>query len=330
MATLKDVAKLAGVSVATASFVINGKAESNRISEKTVVKVMEAVKTLAYKPNLSARRLKASTPNRYTIALYWSADIRTAYMARILMGLREQCKALNFDCDLVICLFETGMLQFEEGLNSEHLFDAAIIGAISNDDLDYLKSKEISIPVVLFNRLLDDFMCVTTEYKSVTEKLIQDIKNKGLKDIAVFKDMYSFLATSERTKYLASLCDENDIKVHEYTAPQSYEGGYKMATEWALNPTPFIFAESDLMAIGASHYFFENGIHIPNDVMLISVALSEISTTQFSNPPLTVIAMPTEEMTASAIDMIHSALIEKDTEKRVKFHELSMIDRGSF
>ena len=62
MANLSDVAKAAGVSVSTASFVLNGRAEDMRISSRTAERVLEAVRELGYVPNVSARSLSARRP----------------------------------------------------------------------------------------------------------------------------------------------------------------------------------------------------------------------------------------------------------------------------
>ena len=70
MATIKDVAKAAGVSVTTVSIVINGKAEERAISEATINKIHKAMRELGYQPNLSARRLRTSEKPVPVIAFF--------------------------------------------------------------------------------------------------------------------------------------------------------------------------------------------------------------------------------------------------------------------
>jgi len=69
MATIKDVANLAGVSVSTVSVIINNKAEERKISTATREKVEEAIKQLNYQPSISARKLRSNESNVYTVGV---------------------------------------------------------------------------------------------------------------------------------------------------------------------------------------------------------------------------------------------------------------------
>ena len=74
MATIKDVAKLSGVSVTTVSIIINGKAEERKISDSTCRKVLEAKRELGYQTNLSARRLRYQESKNPVIAFFRPID----------------------------------------------------------------------------------------------------------------------------------------------------------------------------------------------------------------------------------------------------------------
>ena len=80
MATIKDVAKAAGVSVTTVSIIINGKAEERKISEATRDRVLETMRELGYQPNLSARRLRNQDSKKPVIAFFWPIDYRTTIL----------------------------------------------------------------------------------------------------------------------------------------------------------------------------------------------------------------------------------------------------------
>ena len=93
MATIKDVANKAGVSVTTVSIVINGKAEERRIPDSTREKVQEAMQELGYQPNLSARRLRFSDTKKPSIAFYWPIDYRTSIMASFVNYIQKELNA---------------------------------------------------------------------------------------------------------------------------------------------------------------------------------------------------------------------------------------------
>lgn len=67
MATLKDVAALAGVSITTVSLILNGKGKEKHISADTIQQVLEAADHLQYRPNQSARQLRSTMPETYSV-----------------------------------------------------------------------------------------------------------------------------------------------------------------------------------------------------------------------------------------------------------------------
>ena len=72
MASIKDVAEMAGVSLSTASIVANGKSKERKISEATQKKVLETMKALNYIPNVSAKTLRRGESQKYVVALFWN------------------------------------------------------------------------------------------------------------------------------------------------------------------------------------------------------------------------------------------------------------------
>ena len=89
MATIREVAALAGVSLSTVSIVINGQAAERKITDATCKKVWDAVEQLGYHPNIAARKLRVPDSGTLTIALYWSNDFRTALLGRFLQGMQR-------------------------------------------------------------------------------------------------------------------------------------------------------------------------------------------------------------------------------------------------
>ena len=94
MATIKDVAAKANVSVTTVSIIINGKAEERKISEATVSRVMAAIAELNYQPNIAARKLRTFDNNRPNIAIYLAYDHRSHMFSQFVEAIyKEQAKA---------------------------------------------------------------------------------------------------------------------------------------------------------------------------------------------------------------------------------------------
>ncbi len=330
MATLKDVAKYVGVSATTVSLVVNGRADEKRVSEKTRQRIYEAIKVLDYKPNLAARRLKNSASHKFSVALYWPSDDRTTFLSRILNGLYSEVRKLDFKCDIVVCLFEKDKLRLESELHKEYAFDAAIVGAISKNDMKYLEELEASIPVILYNRELDKYSSVLNTYEVVFQKIIQELVNKQVSNITLFQSDTSYLASQDRTASFIKLANEANISTKILRGASSYEGGYALAMKWQDQPTPFIFSESDIMSFGALRYFNEIGLKIPDEVELISIGLSEIAFTAFTSPSLSILSVPTEQMSQEVVRILYNILENKQTEPEHKYFELEFIKRESY
>ena len=110
MATIKDVAREAGVSVTTVSIVINGKTEERRISPVTRDKVLAAMNALGYQPNLSARRLRSNDVKKPVIAFFWPVDYRINILASFLNYIQKELHTQNLDCELVIQTYELSLI----------------------------------------------------------------------------------------------------------------------------------------------------------------------------------------------------------------------------
>ena len=104
MATIREVAALAGVSLSTVSIVINGQAAERKITDATCKKVWDAVEQLGYHPNIAARKLRVPDSGTLTIALYWSNDFRTALLGRFLQGMQRELSARP-DIELVVVTY---------------------------------------------------------------------------------------------------------------------------------------------------------------------------------------------------------------------------------
>ena len=205
MATIKDVAALAGVSTATVSLVLNGRGQELKVSAATQQKVLAAAKTLAYKPNASARKLRTSEVEKPTIAFYWPMDLRINYLAAILTGLRTEIEKLQFDCELIICTYRNDHLAEEQGLKNAYRYSAAIIGAPSEADMAYLQGLKTSLPIILFNRYLEKYHTVCSQDESTLRNAVNLLA-------AMCAPACSILMRSTRYQANGFLCSFNSQK----------------------------------------------------------------------------------------------------------------------
>ncbi|MCI1945495.1 substrate-binding domain-containing protein [Clostridium luticellarii] len=320
MSTIKDVANLAGVSAGTVSIILNGKAAERKISSKTQERVLDAVKELNYHPNISARKLRSQyVSNNPTIALYWASDARVNLMARFLKGLLNATIQLKSNFDIIICPYKNDFLYLENGLKQRNIYNAAIIANTSISDMKYLENTVPKIPVVLFNRFSDKYCAVHVDnYKMGVESALLFSK-MGHKNAAIMLAKSVYLAMDVRNKGFMETCKKSGIQIlpeNIIISDNTIKGGVEAAGKFIKldNPPRALFCNSDNIALGALHVFNKKGIKVPEDVEIIAVGMSSAENTEFSNPPLTVINIPMEEMATSCIKII-SDIIDHDVEK---------------
>ncbi len=333
MVTIKQVAEIAGVTPSTVSIIINGKAKERKISKKTQDRVWDAIKTTGYEPNLSARKLRGSVANKPIIAVFWAADFRATYLARVLEGI--QSHKLHNNYDIVLYPYTGNQLEKEQALRQANVFSGAIIANLSPIDLDYLHNTSLAIPVVLFNRNSDIFSTVTIENFLVGKKVAQLFKRKGHKNTAIIKAEAPFLAMSQRSEGFISGCNENGLALHEndvISGAHSYKGGAETALKFIkASPRPTsLFFDSDVMAIGALTEFSKAGLRVPEDLEIITVGSLPPENTEYSIPSLTVTDIPMEQMASKCLEIL-SKLIKHEVRKPIRIQlDSSIIYRSSF
>lgn len=335
MATIKDVARLSGVSPSTVSIILNGNSTQRKISEKTQKKVMAAVKELNYRPNISARKLRDQNAlSNPTIALYWSSDIRVNIISRFLRGLQDEIIKSNYNFDIVICPYKNDFIHLEKGINNNNVFDAAIIANVSTLDMAYLNKSAPKLPIILFNRLSDKYSSVNVDNYKMGEKAAGLFTEKKHKNSAAILTKSLNAAMDNRNKGFIETCNVNNIKIapeHILDADNSLKGGVLAAKKLLKLPNipKALFCNSDSIALGALHVFNEEGIKVPDDIEIIAIGMNDSEHTEFSTPPITIVDIPIEKMAGNCIQLISDMLNQKLEKPTSIFVDAPLIIRDS-
>ncbi|WP_100753898.1 catabolite repressor/activator [Vibrio salilacus] len=161
--TLDEIAKLAGVSKTTASYVINGKAQKYRISEKTQRKVMAVVNEYNYRPDLAASTLRVGQSRSFGLII---PDLENTSYARLAKLLEQNSRSAGYQI-LIACSddepeTEKNVVQALVSRKVDALFVASVIPEASDY---YLELQSRGTPVIALDRPLDDehFSCVISE-----------------------------------------------------------------------------------------------------------------------------------------------------------------------
>lgn len=316
--TLKNVAEAAGVSAATASIVLNGRAEG-RVSEEVANRVFAKAKELNYRPNLTARSLR--TQESKTIGLISDQIATTPFAGQMLAGAQDVA-------------WRNGWLLLLINTEDDKNFEDAATKALIQRNVDgfiyaSMYHREVSIPKSIADRqvvLLDCFdrakafdSVVPAEYKGsrvATEHLVAN----GHKKIAHITDSNNTVASPERLRGFKDVLTENKITINDsyilkMPGSNSREGYVMTQKLLALKERPTaIFAYNDRMALGAYEAIQEIGLEVGKDISVIGFD-NQPYFADALRPGLTTVQLPHYEMGAWAAQHMLDQLKNSESNK---------------
>lgn len=312
MATIRDVAKKANVSVATVSRVLNNDTTLST-SLETKQKIFAAAKELNY---VKKKRVTSAPSCRIGILQWFSSkqEIEDNYYFLMRQGIEDYCSKNNIsivrtfktdndyqnvlgDVDGIICLgkFSKQEIKLLHSLNNKIVF------------LDMtVENIEITSVSLDFRQAVSDAIKYLYDLGHRTVGFIGGIEQ--LEDGTIFPD--------KRLNTFTDICDELNIKYDGFIIQDKFStsSGYKMMSEMISkrNLPTAIFAASDHIAIGAMRALQENGYKIPEDISVMGFDNTELS--GYTNPPLTTVNAPVYAMGIYGIRFILNMMKSKSTD----------------
>jgi LacI family transcriptional regulator len=325
MATIKDVAKLSGVAVSTASYALNN---STKVSEETRQKVLAAAKQLNYQKNGLASDLKRTNTN--TIALILS-DLSGPYYSELIKGVQDVASTNGYD--LIACSSIGGAQSTAVKFLREKRVDGVIILAHNIDDETILDSAREGFPIIVLDRSVQNDHVVQIEVDNVhgaymaTEYLI----DKGSREIAFVSGPYNSHDNESRFKGYKDALLKHGIEYRpkwKVSGGFTREGGYQ-ATKMLIAQKDIpqaIFYANDEMAIGGVQALNEKNIAVPKDISIIG--FDDIQLSEYVSPPLTTMRQPKYEAGALAVHLIFQVLSKESVEPYYKL-STELVERKS-
>jgi DNA-binding LacI/PurR family transcriptional regulator len=316
-ATLKDVAKLAGVSTKTVSRVVNGQGE---ISQETRERVQAAIDQLGYRPNVLARSLIHQRTNTLGVVA-WGIDYFGP--SRTLVGIEQQAHLLDYS------LFLNLMDQPEDD-NSEQLLDTLITHRVDGiiwavpevgNNRDWLVPEQLrELPPIVFlsMRPRPGLAIVAVDNFSGAEQATQHLLDQGRQKIGIITGPLTWWEARERyagweaAMHQVNLPTPSSLVVEgEWTATSGEQGLHLL-----LNQEPDIdavFASSDQIALGAIGTAHRLGKHIPQDLAI--VGFDNIPDSACFWPPLTTVYQQLINVGRIAVQILHTMIENNRTSK---------------
>lgn len=314
--TQTDVAKLAGVSRATVSYVINNRQAENAIPDETTARVWSAIQTLGYVPNQQAQHLKRQATKRICVILP-----RLGIPANDLM-IQAQRKCLAEEgYSIIVAVGDTKkrvlelITQVKGGLADGVYLDLGY-GSIRDIDVILEQLEGINVPMIV-NAPIDP----TTDYdvdwitdQAGTYEAIQHLIHKGHQRIAfIGHNVVDIESYGRYQGYVKALSDHGISVQPEYINVGLEQRGQAYHAVHALldlnTPPTAIFCTSDINALTATSAIQHYGLSTPDDVAVIG--FGNISEGQYAYPRLTTVG-PLEHNFAEAASLLLHRLTDED------------------
>ena len=310
IATIKDVANLAGVSIATVSRVMNG---NYPVRAELQVRVLEAMGQLDYHPNAIARGLRRQKTQSIGVLI---PQVNDSYLGMFSHIVEKTLFAHHYRA--LLCSIEESLEK--ETAYIESMLQQRVDGVImfprahSRENVERLLKE--NIPVVMIERKLPDLPVhhvLVRNYEGGYTGM-RHLIDLGHREIAVIASYFETYPLSERIQ--GALDAKRDagieLKPEDFLAIKTderrFEVGYRLATEFLKRRSrpSAIFAMTDELAIGVLHGLAGNGVKVPEEVSVIG--FDNIPAAELVSPALTTVAQPAEEMAETAGGILLRAL----------------------
>lgn len=323
MASIKDVAKLAGVSVATVSRVLNDK---GYVGQHTREMVEQAIKELNYKPNEVARSLFKKQSN--TIGLI-VPDIMNPYFPELARAVEDT--ASKFGYNVILCNSDEDREKEQTYLDMlQQNYVNGII--VSSNTMTAEQIIELNIPVVSIDREISKGLpTIVVENMKGASKATRFLLDKGCSRVAHIRGPKGVVNAEERCE------GYKEAVVQQTWFNESYivDGNYDMessieATLELLRSHPEIdgiFAANDVMAIGAMKAANQLGKRVPEELAIIG--FDGIRLSSVTIPELTTIVQPIYELGEKATTMLVRLMNQQEVGQTYYILDVELVERNS-
>lgn len=209
---LKDIAEQCGTSVATVSYVLSGKGAECRISPDMQERIFDTADRLGYTRRAAPPKLKRSR-----VAIYWPKIGLETTLVSIMNGLNSAILFDTVPVSISICPYEANNLHLEDDLWSSRVYDAAIIISAGAGDLATLSKRKTKIPVVIHNRLLPGYPCVSVDQEAAGRIAAEQAVCKAGDNIGLVINPTPFLGLTQRGTAISRTCQEYGVDIHSRT-----------------------------------------------------------------------------------------------------------------
>ncbi|CAM3557988.1 catabolite control protein A [Hydrogenibacillus schlegelii] len=308
--TIYDVAREAGVSMATVSRVINGSANVKPSTRKKVLRVIEE---LGYRPNAVARGLASKKTTTIGVIL---PDISSVFFAELARGIEDIATMYHYN--IILTNSDQNIdkeLKLIGNLLEKQVDGLLFLGSQVTEEHRRLFKSPVPVVLVATQDPKGELPSVHIDVRQAAYDAVSYLLKKGHRRIAFLSDRLSTSLGRGRYEGYRQALAEGGVEVDEtliVEVPPHYEAALKgMKTVLALQPRPTaIFAASDELAIAAVHAVQDAGLSVPDDVEVIGFDNTRIA--QMVRPMLTSVVQPMYDIGAVAMRLLTKLIQNED------------------
>lgn len=305
--SLKKIAEMTGLSIATVSHALNG---TRAVSDDSRERVLAAAKALDYRPNLAARMLRTQRSN--TIAIIIPSDINNMnanyFYMDVIVGVRH--KMIETSYELIVSTYDP-LASVEKSLPAAQVLrnqwiDGIIAVPSAHSQRQVKAIRETQLPFVLLDRRPeDDVSCVSSDNGSGVRDVVALFAACGKRRIGFIGGATNATGRERLSGYMKALTQLGippDESLIAASPAYSLQRGAEAAAQLLAAGADAIFSADNTMMIGALRYLKGRGIRIPEDVGLIG--FDDFDWMDMVDPPLTTVKQQAFQMGYSAAELL--------------------------
>jgi LacI family transcriptional regulator len=305
LATIRDVARAAGVSIATVSRVFNNHA---LVSDETARKVLQAAASFDYWPNEAAKSLTTNRSHTFGVLL---PDLFGEFYSEVIRGIDHQARRASYQI-----LLSSSHASSEDLLAASRAMlgrvDGLVIMAPDGTFSDTVERIRKRLPIVLLNPGVDVPGCCTLSIDNFAgaRTAVAHLVSLGHRRLAMISGPRGNVDAEERLRgFRQALADAGldpdaaPVEIGDFRETAGHAAGQNLL---ALRPRPTaVFAANDSMAIGLISAARELRVDIPGEVAV--VGFDDVTIARYLNPPLTTVAVDAYGLGQQAVKMMLAA-----------------------
>ncbi|MBN1285530.1 MAG: LacI family DNA-binding transcriptional regulator [Anaerolineae bacterium] len=311
MATIKDVAKRAGVSLSTVSRVLNG---HPYVADELRSRVLDAIEALNYRPNRVAQRLRAA--RSHLVGVIFS-DVKNPFYTLVLSGIEH----ILSEQGLSVLISNSNTNQDREdnftALMLAEEVAGLIVAPVQEDSPVLAEVVQNGLPVAVIDRRMCGLSVdtVLADNQSGACMAIRHLIQLGHRRIAILNGPQRLTSGRERYAGFLQAMGEAGLDIDPglvWYGDYQMESGYTLTRELLRLPQPptALFVANNLMTIGVLNAIHEAGCNIPEDLAVIG--FDDVPWAVSLNPPLTTVAQPSFEIGVRAARLLLDRIAAPD------------------